>query len=113
MILGDAIKGIREWRGISNDSDIFSFIDSEVYSDIQILKILEYAGTLFLMLILGSQLKDQSSFTLSFDVNDTKLLNIGSCFTCLRDSSILSFSLGFDNDIKFSSNEFSVASFFK
>ena len=78
MILGDAIKGIREWRGISNDSDIFSFIDSEVYSDIQILKILEYAGTLFLMLILGSQLKDQSSFKLSFDIYDTKLLNIGS-----------------------------------
>lgn len=78
MILGDAIKGLREWRGSINDSSVFSFIDSETYSDIQILKILEYAGTLFLMLILGSQLKDQSSFKLSFDIYDSKLLSLGS-----------------------------------
>lgn len=79
MTIGDAIKGINEWKGENKHNDLI-FLNSE--SNIFILEYLEYIGSIFLTILLGCQIKDNimfnSVFNSMFNTTEKNIFNIGS-----------------------------------
>lgn len=75
MTLIDAIKGIQEWRGVNSDTDISALFDGS--TNIEILKFIEYLGSMFFTTILASSLKDNSLFNIPLTSGDRRLYDIG------------------------------------
>lgn len=94
MTLIDAIKGIQEWRGVNSDTDISALFDGS--TDIEILKFIEYLGSMFFTTILASSLKDNSLFNIPLTAGDKKLYDIG----YLLGSNYSAFLQMFKNGIK-------------
>lgn len=79
MTMGDAIKGINEWKCENKHNDL-SFLNSD--SNIFILEYLEYIGSIFLTILLGCQIKDSvifnSVFNSMLNTTEKNIFNIGS-----------------------------------
>ena len=79
MTMGDAIKGINEWKGENKHNDL-TFLNSD--SNIFILEYLEYIGSIFLTILLGCQIKDSvifnSVFNSMLNTTEKNIFNIGS-----------------------------------
>lgn len=75
MTLSDAIKGIREWKGVISDREISTLFES--LSEIRILRFLEYIGSIFFTSLLGSVFKDKPNFSIPLDTNNKNIYNIG------------------------------------
>lgn len=74
MTMGDAIKGLNEWRSANLQNDI---LDLNLFSNITILKYLEYIGSIFLTILLGLQVKNKIKFNPLFDFDDQKIFSFG------------------------------------
>ena len=79
MTIGDAIKGINEWKNENNHDDL-TFLNND--SNISILEYIEYVGSIFLTILLGCQIKDNvkfnSIFNPLFNTTEKNIFNIGS-----------------------------------
>lgn len=78
MTMGDAIKGINEWKCENKHNDL-NFLNAE--SNIFILEYLEYIGSIFLTILLGCQIKDNvlfnSAFNSMLNTTEKNMFNIG------------------------------------
>lgn len=74
MTMGDAIKGLNEWRSTNLQNDI---LDLNLFSNITILKYFEYIGSIFLTILLGLQVKNKIKFNPLFDFDDQKIFSFG------------------------------------